>query len=50
MPLIDLCRDLVAARRVAAARPVVDLSLIRAYTDLAAKAGAIAARRLAGRA
>lgn len=44
--LLHLKVDLDAARRAAAAKPVADLHLIRIYSDLAAKAGAIARRRL----
>ena len=49
-PLLNLRADLHAARRAAAARPVVDLKQVRELNRLADQVGAIASRRLAGRA
>ena len=49
-PLLDLKADLDVVRKNAAARPVVDFRYIRELARLTELAGAIAARRLAGRA
>ena len=48
-PLFTLRADLHAARRVAAARPIVDLKQVRELNRLADQVSAIAARRLPGR-